>query len=229
MNASSDTSSSSPRPLIIWGGSGLAKALRDFAPALGCRVVAIFDNNPHARSPFADVPLYHGKEGFAGWKAGYGGQPVAGLVAIGGGNDRGRERLSLQQYLEEQGVETIQAVHPTAFVANDAIMGKGCQVLAQAAVCTSVRMGDACVLQTAASVDHESTLGNGVNLSPGVRIAGCVEVGDFVQFGVGAIVVARVKIGSNAVIQPGALVTCDVPENGVVEGTPGRIVRIGND
>lgn len=215
------------RPLVIWGGSGLAKALRDFASALGYEVVAVFDNNPHARPPFAEVPLHHGKEGFAKWKAGFGGQPVAGWVAIGGGNARGRERLALQRYLENEGVEIVPAVHPTGFVARDAMLGKGCQVLAQAAVCTEVRLGEACVVQTAASVDHESTLGDGVNLSPGVRIAGCVQVGDFTQFGVGAVVLARVKIGSNAVIGAGAMVTADVPDNGVMEGSPARLITQG--
>lgn len=224
MSVPSITPASALRPLVIWGGSGLAKALREFASALGYEVVAVFDNNPNARPPFAGVPLHHGKEGFAKWKAGFGGPPLAGWVAIGGGNARGRERLALQRYLEEQGVEIVPAVHPTAFVAKDAVLGKGCQVLAQAAVCTEVRLGDGCVIQTAASVDHESAMGDGVNLSPGVRIAGCVEVGSFTQFGVGAVVLPRVKIGSNAVIGAGALVTADVLDNAVMEGSPARIV-----
>lgn len=225
MNAASITPAL--RPLVIWGGGGLAKALREFASALGYRVVAVFDNNPLARPPFADLPLHHGKDGFVTWKAGFGGQPVAGLVAIGGGNARGRERLALQRYLEEQGVEIVPAIHPTAFVAEDAVLGKGCQILAQAAVCTEVRLGEACVIQTAASVDHESSLGDGVNLSPGVRIAGCVQVGSFTQFGVGAIVLPRVKIGSNAVIGAGALVSADVPDNAVMEGSPARLITQG--
>jgi len=218
MNAILTTRDSTLRPLVIWGGSGLAKALREFASALGYEVVAVFDNNPHARPPFVGVPLHHGKEGFDQWKASFGGQPVAGWVAIGGGNARGRERLALQRHLEERGVEIVPAVHPTAFVAKDAVMGKGCQVLAQAAVCTEVRLGDGCVVQTAASVDHESVLGDGVNLSPGVRIAGCVEVGSFTQFGVGAVVLPRIKIGSNVVIGAGVMVARDVPDDVVIEG-----------
>ena len=176
MNATSTTPTSVLRPLIIWGGSGLAKALREFTPALGYEVIAVFDNNPHGRTPFAGVPLHYGKDGFAKWKASFGGQPVAGWVAIGGGNARGRERLALQRYLESEGVEIVPAIHPTAFVAKDVVLGKGCQVLAQAAVCTEVRLGEACVIQTAASVDHESTLGDGVNLSPGVRILSLIHI-----------------------------------------------------
>jgi sugar O-acyltransferase (sialic acid O-acetyltransferase NeuD family) len=165
--------------------------------------------------------LHHGKEDFAKWKAGFGGQPLAGLVAIGGGNMRGRERLELLHFLEGQGVEVVSVVHPTAFVAKDAVLRKGCQVLAQAAVCTEVRLGEGCIIQTAASVDHESILGDGVNLSPGVRIAGCVEVGSLTQFGVGAVVLPRIKIGRNAVIGAGTLITEDVPDNAVVERNPG--------
>lgn len=210
------------KPLVIWGASGHAKVLREFCLELGCQLVALFDNAV-VPPPFPDVPVLAGREGFLRWKADADRSGVAGLVAIGG--DRGRDRLDIQTFMRDNGIEIIRAVHPTAFVAADAVMGEGCQVLAHSVVGADVRMGDGCIVNTKASVDHECILGAGVHVAPGATLAGCVGVGSFSLVGVGAIVLPRVRIGSNAIVGAGAVVTKDVADNAVVVGNPARILR----
>jgi hypothetical protein len=51
------------RPLVIWGASGHAKVLREFAAHAGYEVVALFDNVV-TQSPFVSVPIYPGRAGF---------------------------------------------------------------------------------------------------------------------------------------------------------------------
>jgi hypothetical protein len=52
------------KKIIFWGATGHAKVLRELTGHLDYELVALFDNNPEAMSPFRDVPLYHGVEGF---------------------------------------------------------------------------------------------------------------------------------------------------------------------
>lgn len=211
------------KPLIIWGASGHAKVLREFVCPQGYELVAVFDQNPQTPPPFPSIPLYIGRDGFAQWRLQHGPGEVAGLIAIGG--DRGKDRCELQAFLLDQGVRMITAIHPTAFVAGDALIGQGCQVLTQAVVGVEVRLGDQCIINTAACVDHECTLGDGVHLAPGARLAGCVEVGRNVFIGLGALVLPRIKIGAGAIIGAGAVVTKDVPERMVAYGIPARPIR----
>jgi sugar O-acyltransferase (sialic acid O-acetyltransferase NeuD family) len=208
------------KPIVFWGATGHAKVLRELVERTGYKLVATFDNNPHIAPPFPDVPLHFGKEGFAKWRREFG-DSTAGLVAIGG--SRGKDRLEIQQFLQEHQIGLPVIVHPSAFVAANATLGIGVQVLAQAAVCVEVQMGDGCIVNTRASVDHECVLGQGVHVAPGAILAGCVTVEDFSMIGAGAIVLPRVRIGRNVIVGAGSVVTKDVAENKLVYGNPARI------
>lgn len=212
------------REVVLWGATGQAKVLRECLNAGGVEIIALFDNDPVLRSPFAGVPLYHGETGLRDWLAGRPEASATGfLIAIGG--ERGAQRLALQERLAAYGLTALVAVHPTAFVAADARLGAGSQILAQSAVCVEAVLGRACIVNTAATVDHECRLGDGVHVCPGARLAGLVVVDDFATIGTGAVVLPRVRIGRGAVIGAGAVVTRDVAAGATVAGNPARPLR----
>lgn len=210
------------KPLVIWGASGHAKVLREFLCPQGYEIKALFDNALDG-SPFAGVPLFKGKQGFLEWKCGNVCERVAGAVAIGGA--RGYDRVCLQRFMAEHGIDIVTAIHPAAVVASDAQLGRGCQILAGAVVGVEVTLGEGCILNTRSSVDHEGVLGDGVHLAPGATLAGCVKVGRGTLIAVGATVLPRITIGENVIVGAGAVVTRDVPDNAVVIGQPARVVR----
>lgn len=210
------------RPIVFWGATGQAKVLRECVTAAGYDLVAVFDNNPDVPPPFPDVPLHIGQDGLAAWQSIHPG-PASFLVAIGG--QRGRDRCAIQAQLCAAGLTPSTAVHRTAFVAGNALLGPGCQILAQAAVCVEVRLGAACIINTGASIDHECLLGDGVHVAPGARLAGSVSVGRYSMIGIGATVLPRLRIGENVIVGAGAVVTHDVPDNAIVTGMPARIVK----
>jgi sugar O-acyltransferase (sialic acid O-acetyltransferase NeuD family) len=206
--------------IIFWGATGQAKVLREL---LGdtARVVAVFDRDA-VPPPFPDVPLHVGDAGFDAWLASRA-EPPHFLVAIGG--EHGRARVEIQHRLAARRLVPHIAIHRTAFVAANARLGAGSQILAHATVCAEAQLGEACIVNTAASVDHECDLGDGVHVGPGARLAGCVEVGDYAMIGTGAIVLPRLRIGEEAIVGAGAVVTEDVPPRAVVAGNPARVIR----
>lgn len=207
--------------MVFWGAAGQAKVLRECMAAQNLTLAALFDADAARQSPFADVPLYVGKDGFERWiGARTETEPLGFLVAVGG--DRGRERIELQQYLESFGLTALRAIHPTAFVAGDAQAGPGSQILARAAVCVEVEMGRGCIVNTGATVDHECRLGDGVHIGPGANLAGCVRVEDYATVGAGAVILPRRTIGQGAVVGAGAVVTRDVLPGTIVVGNPAR-------
>lgn len=52
-----------------------------------------------------------------------------------------------------------------------------------------------------------------------------VRIGNNVWIGMNAIVLKGVTIGDNSIIGAGSVVTCDIPENVIVAGNPGRVVK----
>ena len=214
------------RRAVIWGGSGHARVVQECLALEGTEVVALFDNDTAISSPFQGIPLFHGEAGFERWWLGQERPERADLgvvVAIGG--SRGADRCTIQRVLASRGLTPLLVVHPTAFVAKSARLGRGAQILAQSAVCVDVAMGEGCIVNTAASVDHECILGDGVHICPGARLAGCVVVEDFATVGTGAIILPRRRIGAGAHVGAGAVVTKDVPPGAVVVGNPARPLR----
>ncbi len=210
--------------IIFWGASGHAKVLQEFICHLGYTLIAIFDNNPEIQSPFSEIPLYYGIEGFLRWKENLKeNKKIASLVAIGG--TKGYLRLEIQRFLESHHIITTTVIHPTAFVAANVTISAGSQLLAKSAVCSDVTIGEACIINTSSSVDHETILGKGVHIAPGVTICGCVRIGDFSFIGSGAVILPRIKIGTNVIVGAGSVVTHDVPNNKVVYGNPAKIIR----
>lgn len=208
-------------PIIFWGATGHAKVLRDALLSSDLQLVAIFDSRDII-SPFSDVQIFHGEVGFTLWEQGYRGNGnVHACIAIGGAF--GRDRLERMRWLRNRGYTPHTAIHPTSFIAKDATVGDGCQVLAMSAVCTGARLGEAVIVNTKASVDHDCVISSGAHIAPGATLAGEVTVGEFAFVGAGAIILPRVRIGANAIVGAGAVVTRDVPAGETVIGNPARL------
>lgn len=70
-------------------------------------------------------------------------------------------------------------------------------------------------------IGHVVTIGGGNSKYPG-----CPVIGDNVTINRGSIVFGGITIGNNVVIGANAVVNFPCPDNAVVVGNPGRIVRI---
>jgi len=207
--------------VIFWGATGQAKVLRDALLSHGAKLVALFDTRDIA-SPFPDVPIFHGEIGFSQWEQVVLDRgSIRSCVAIGGW--LGKDRLLRMHWLRDRGYAALTVVHPRAFVAQDASIGDGCQILAMSAICAGTRLGEAVIVNTKASVDHDCVIGDGVHIAPGATLAGEVAVGDFVFIGAGAVVLPRLRIGENAIIGAGSIVTRDVLAGETVTGNPARL------
>ncbi len=83
---------------------------------------------------------------------------------------------------------------------------------------------DNCVVHT--SRGHPVLMGSDVSVGHGAILHGCT-IGDRVLVGMGAIVLNGARVGSGSVIGAGAVVTegMDVPEESVVVGVPGKVIK----
>lgn len=212
------------KEIILWGATGQAKVLRECLRSSGVLIIALFDNNHNLKSPFSNIPLFYGEDGFEKWIHNrYDITKYGCLVAIGGAN--GNVRLKIQSYLKENGLTPIIARHPTAFIADDVIIGEGSQILANSTISVEVVLGKSCIINNGALIDHECLLGDGVHIAPGAHLAGCISIGDFSMIGIGATIIPRINIGENVIVGAGAVVTKDIPSDSVVYGNPAKIIR----
>jgi sugar O-acyltransferase (sialic acid O-acetyltransferase NeuD family) len=210
---------------ILWGATGQAIVLEELLRSQNSKIVALFENNKAVISPFDDIPIFFEKEGFEKWfsKQGEKEKPHF-LVAIGG--THGVIRAQIFQFLESKGLTPQTVIHSTAFVAYNAQIGRGCQILAKSSICAKAILGDSVIVNTSASVDHETVVGDFVHIAPKATICGSVNIGKYSFIGANATIMPRVTIGENSIIGAGSVVTSSIPNNVVAYGNPAKIIKI---
>ena len=208
-----------PRRVVLWGAMGQAHNSGWAIRQQGGEIVAVFDDNLSAASPFPKVPIYHGWEALIEWLKGENPAELGFTIGI---NNRGALRLELHERLKGLGLTPVTVAHPSAVIADDARVGEGSQVMAGVVIGPGTEVGRQVIVNTSASVDHDCVLADGCEVAPGATLCGHIHVGTNAFIAAGATILPGVKIGPGAVVGAGSLVTKEVPENTTVVGVPAK-------
>ena len=104
-------------------------------------------------------------------------------------------------------------------------IGLGTSIIGNAIITNNVTVGDGCLIYMNTSITHDVEIGDFVQVSPGVSVLGRSRIKDFTMIGAGAVVLPDIEIGKNCIIGAGAIVTKEVPDNSIVVGVKGKIIK----
>lgn len=149
----------------------------------------------------------------------------SGIVGIG----NNLIRADFFEKLQDIGLDTISAIHPSAVIAKTAKIGSGTVIAANAVINPDVEIKENSIINTSATIDHDNLIAEHVHISPGANIGGNVCIGIYSHVGIGASVMNGILIGRNATIGAGAVVIRDVPDNAVVVGVPAKIIKYNDE
>lgn len=124
--------------------------------------------------------------------------------------------------LQRRGAKFITLVHPTAIVADTAMIGEGVVVCPFAMVSDHATISDFAMINCYASCAHDTRVGRYSILSPYATLNGYVELEEEVFLGTHASVVASRKIGHRTKISANSVAMTDVPPRSIVVGVPGK-------
>lgn len=204
--------------IIFWGGTLQCVSLREYLPE-NFRLTAIFDNNPNLKSPFDDVPLYHGKSGFYEWKKTLSDDELVYFaVAIAG--DFGRDRCEVGDFLSSEGLQPYNVISNSAIISPSVKIGRGVQIMSSAIIDARAEVGDYAIINLGAILGHGCKIGRGVHLGANVIVAGSCTIDDYVTVWTGASVAPRLHIGEGATVGIGSSVIRNVKPNVTVFGHP---------
>lgn len=196
--------------VIIIGAGGQGKVIADLAKAQNDDVLGFLDDQIKPGTlvcgisvlgPVSDYTRYE-KDWF--------------FLAVGDN----RLRESLTQKLRD--VRWYTAIHPSAFVSEDSVIGAGSVVLPQAVVHTDAVVGRHCIINSGAVVEHDCRIGDYVHLSVGARLGGGVTVGEGCFLGIGSAVRDHCRIAAGCVVGMGGVVVQDLTIPGVYTGVPAK-------
>lgn len=135
-----------------------------------------------------------------------------------------KKRLEIKEKAKECGLELINVIHPSAYIASSVKLGKGNFIKAGAIIETNSIIGDCCIIDNGVIIPHDNIIEDGCHLAPGVTLGSSIRVGKHSIIGIGTSISTKIIIGKNVIVSVGSSVTRDIPDNSVVEGVPGKII-----
>ena len=150
------------------------------------------------------------------------GQKAEAFVAV---DDMKYRKFLVELLNDRRKVQPINAIHNTAYISTDAVIGHGNFINAKVTIGTAAEIGQHCILHTGAIVDHKAKLGDFVQLGAGSIINAEVTVEEGAFIGSGVTVVSGVTIGKNARVGAGSVVISSVGANETVFGNPAAKIK----
>jgi len=130
-------------------------------------------------------------------------------------------------------------IHESSFIAKSAVIignvtiGKNCGIFPNAVIRgdeNSIKIGDGSNVQDCCVIhcdeDHSVKIGKNVSIGHGAIVHGAT-IGDNCLIGINVTILNGAKIGNGSTIGANALVTTkmEVPENSLVLGIPGKVIK----
>ncbi len=191
------------RKLVIIGASGHGKVVADIAVQNGYEEIIFLDDNPEIRECSGFPVVGTSRDSALYTECDF---------IVGIGNAQIRERI--QEQLEGEGLRLITLLHPSAVVAESAVIQSGTVVMAGAVINPGAKIGKSCIINTCSSVDHDCVISDFVHVSVGAHVAGSVQIGARTWIGAGATVSNNLSICGDCMIGAGAVVIKDIEIQG---------------
>lgn len=139
------------------------------------------------------------------------------------GNSRIREKTMIK--MEQKGAEFINLIHPTAVIADSAVLSTGIIVYPYSIITADTSVGKGCIINMNCTIAHDSTIGDFCTISPSCDITGSCTIGNHVFMGVGAHIIPSITIGDSAFICAGSTVMTKVKSDRKVLGNPAKVMQ----
>ena len=192
----------------LYGASGHAKVVLEIAEALSLSIGGLVDLNPD----IMDLLVYPVSTEVP--------ETIDNRFVISIGSNRIRKKIA-----EELKVDYETLIHPKSNLSTRVVIGKGTVVMAGVSVNSSSKIGNHVILNTNCSIDHDCIIEDYAHISPNVALAGNVQVGEGSHIGIGASIIQGIKIGKWCTIGAASVILKDVPDNAVIVGNPGSIIK----
>lgn len=206
-------------PLLLLGAGGHAKVLLALLTALGQQVSGICDPvlaRQNAKE-WRGVPVLGDDDALAAV------DPTSvGLVNGIGQTVGGTARRQLHERFKAMGFHFPSLVHPAAWVAAEARLADGVQVMAGAVVQPDCEISENVIINTCAGIDHDVLIGAHAHIAPGASVCGGAIVGAGAFVAAGATVIQGITVGEGAVVGAGVALVRNLPANEILLGAPGR-------
>lgn len=140
------------------------------------------------------------------------------------GNNQTRKNII--EYARTLNLRTPGFIHPSANIHKSTQIGSTVYILPGSHLMPFVSIKDNVMISMGVNIAHHSCLDENCFVSQGSNIGASINIGCNTFIGIGSTIMTGVKkIGRDTIIGAGSVVIKDLPDNAVVVGNPGRIIK----
>ncbi|EAZ82263.1 acetyltransferase [Algoriphagus machipongonensis] len=209
------------KPVIILGATGIAQSALEIFNSNQVMVYGFLDEDESMHGTEINTVSVLGNPEDDGFLKLIGKKSEA-FVAV---DDVKYRKYLVKMLNEKRKVQPVNAIHNTANISTDAVIGHGNFINARVVIGTGAEIGQHCIFHTGAIIDYKAKLGDFVQVGAGSVINSEVTVEEGAFIGSGVTIVSGVKIGKNARIGAGSVVIASVGDNETVFGNPAQKVK----
>jgi sugar O-acyltransferase (sialic acid O-acetyltransferase NeuD family) len=209
------------KKVLVVGSSGHAKVIIDIFERNNVEIIGVIDDYRNTNEKtleydvlgkILDIPKIIKKITDCGL-----------FIAIGDNYGRYLVVNKIKTMIPE--VKFFSAIHPSAQIGKNVILGNGVAIMAGAIINTDAKIGNFTFINTKASAGHDVKMLDFSSLAPGVTIGGNSIIGEHSAISIGATIKEKLEIGNHSIIGAGLLLMKNCPNNVIMYGVPARIIR----
>jgi sugar O-acyltransferase (sialic acid O-acetyltransferase NeuD family) len=209
------------KPVIILGAKGIAHPALEIFNSNNIVVYGFLEEDEKLHGQEINVVPILGNpedEGFLKLI----GKKCEAFVAV---DDNKYRQFLIKLLNDNRKVQPINALHKTAYISTDAVLGHGNFVNANVNIGAAATIGNHCIIHSGSIIDHGAKLADFVQVGAGSIINSGVTVEEGAFLGSGVIIVSGVSIGKNARVGAGSVVISDVKAGDTVFGNPAASIK----
>jgi sugar O-acyltransferase (sialic acid O-acetyltransferase NeuD family) len=209
------------KPVIILGAKGIAHPALEIFNSNQIVVYGFLDEDEKLHGQEINVVSVLGHpedEGFLKLI----GKKCEAFVAV---DDNKYRQFLVKLLLENRKVQPVNAIHQTAYISTDALMGHGNFINANATIGAGAKVGSYCILHSSSVIDHLAVVGDYVQIGAGTVVNANAEIKEGAFIGSGVVIISGVSIGKNARVGAGSVVIADVKDGETVFGNPAAPIK----
>ncbi len=195
--------------ILLYGASGHGNVVLSVLKSLKYELVGFFDDNVNIKNSIYQIINNYDPEFYIN-------TPI--MISIG-------DNYIRKQLTKKIKHKYITLNHPSSIIDRISTIEEGTIVMHNVVVQTNTHIGKHCIINTNAIVDHDCNISDFVHISPASCICGNVTINEGTHIGANSTILPNLQIGKWCKIGAGAVITKNIPDNAVVVGNPGKIIK----
>ncbi|WP_394993539.1 acetyltransferase [Emticicia sp.] len=205
-------------PILIFGAGNLGKIVLDIFNRNNVLVFGFLDDNKALHGKEISEVVVLGDTDDNSF-LNIIGQKTEAFVALE--NNKERKKV-VEMLINRRKVMPVNAVHNTAVVSENAVIGHGNLIAARTVINPYATVGNHCIMHASVIIDINTKIGDYVQIGAGAIINSEAEIEEGAFIGSGAVIISGIKIGKNARVGAGSVVVENVPGGSTVFGNPAK-------